>query len=114
MPYIEAKLSIKLDENQKNELQAKLTDVVSGAFSKPKQYIMACIEDEKYIYMAEKKLDKGAYISIKLLGTTSKPACQTLTQNICNILSNDYGIVGSNVYVSYHPVDLWGWSGMMF
>ena len=75
---------------------------------------MASIEDEKTIYMAEKKLDKGAYISVSLLGTTSKPACQTLTQNICSILTADYGIDSSNVYITYHPVDLWGWNGSMF
>lgn len=113
MPYIEAKLSIKLDENQKNELQAKLTAVVSDAFSKPKTYIMANIEDEKSLYMAEKKLDKGAYIAVSLLGSASKPACQNLTKNICDVLSS-YGIAGSNVYVTYHPVDLWGWNGSMF
>ena len=113
MPYIEAKLSVKLDENQKNELQAKLSDVVSGAFSKPKAYIMTGIEDGKTLYMAEKKLDKGAYISVSLLGTASKSACQTLTKNICDILS-DYGIESSGVYVTYHPVDLWGWNGLMF
>ena len=114
MPYIEAKLSIKLDENQKNDLQVKLTNAVSAALSKPKAYIMACVEDEKALYMAEKKLDKGAYISVKMLGSTTKPACQALTQNICDILSKDYGIDGSGVYVSYHPVDLWGWNGGMF
>ncbi len=113
MPYIEAKLSVKLDETQKNELQAKLTEVVSASFSKPKAYIMAGIEDGKSLYMAEKKLEKGAYISISLLGSASKPACQTLTGNICSILS-EYGIDGSSVYVTYHPVDLWGWNGSMF
>ena len=113
MPYIEAKISVELDENQKNELQAKLTDVVSGAFSKPKAYIMANIEDKKSLYMAENKINNGAYISVSLLGSASRPACQTLTKDICNILSN-YGIDGSKVYVTYHPVDLWGWNGSMF
>ena len=113
MPYIEAKLSVKLDDSQKNALQAKLTEVVSSAFSKPKAYIMAEIEDGKSLYMAEKKLDKGAYISVSLLGSASRPACQNLTRNICDILSG-YGIDGSNVYVTYHPVDLWGWNGSMF
>ena len=68
MPYIEAKLSIKLDDKNKNELQLKLTDVVSEAFSKPKMYIMTNIEDEKTMYMSEKKMEKGAYISVSLLG----------------------------------------------
>ena len=112
MPYIEAKLSVKLDENQKNDLQAKLTDVVSSAFSKPKAYIMTGIEDGKSLYMAENKIE-GAYISLSLLGSASKSACQNLTGNICDILSS-YGINGSNVYVTYHPVDLWGWNGSMF
>ena len=113
MPYIEAKLSVKLDEIQKDELQTKLTNVVSAAFSKPKTYIMTGIEDEKSLYMAEKKLDKGAYISVSLLGSASKPACQNLTADICDILS-EYGINGANVYVTYHPVDLWGWNCSMF
>ncbi len=113
MPYIEAKLSVKLDESQKDDLQAKLTDAVGVAFSKPKAYIMTNIEDEKSIYMAGKQLDGGAYLSVGLLGAASKPACQALTKNICDILS-DYGIHGSNVYVTYHPTDLWGWNGSMF
>ena len=113
MPYIEAKLSIKLDDNQKNDLQIKLTEAVSAAFSKPKAYIMTGIEDEKSLYMAENKIDNGAYISVSLLGSASKPACQTLTANICDILSV-YGVDASKVYVTYHPVDLWGWNGSMF
>jgi len=114
MPYIEAKLSVKLDETQKDDLQKKLTEVVSSAFSKPKAYIMANIEDSASLYMAERKLDKGAYISVSLLGSASKPACQTLTRNICDILTADYGLEGSNIYVTYHPVDLWGWNSSMF
>ncbi|MBQ4400314.1 MAG: tautomerase family protein [Alphaproteobacteria bacterium] len=73
MPYIEAKMSIKLDERQKDDLQKKLTGAVSAAFGKPKAYIMTCIEDDKSLYMAEKKLggwhfalhrlvDQGIYI----------------------------------------------------
>lgn len=114
MPYIQARLSIKLDENQKDDLQKKLTEATSSALSKPKAYIMTEIEDAKSLYMSENKLEKGAYISIKMLGTATKSACQTLTESICNILLNDYGIAGSNVYVTYHPVDLWGWNGSMF
>ncbi|MBR1825172.1 MAG: hypothetical protein IJ770_01115 [Alphaproteobacteria bacterium] len=114
MPYIETKMSIKLDASQKDDLQKKLTDAVSVAFGKPKAYIMADIEDEKSLYMAERKLEKGAYIAIRLLGSASKSACQVATAEICNILKNDYGIDGANVYITYHPVDLWGWNGSMF
>ena len=114
MPYIEAKLSIKLNENQKNELQTKLADAVSAAFMKPKSYIMTNIEDEKSLYMGENKVEKGAYIVVRSLGSVSKPSCQNATQAICNMLTNDYGLNGSNIYITYHPVDFWGWNGAMF
>ncbi len=114
MPYIEAKISVTLDDNQRDDLEKKLVNVVSNAFGKPKPYIMTNIEDGKTLYMAENKVAKGAYIAIRLLGSASRSACQGLTKDICTILQNDFGIDGANVYVTYHPVDLWGWNGSMF
>lgn len=114
MPYIQARLSIKLDDNQKNDVQSKLTDVVSAAFSKPKNYIMTEIQDECSLYMAGNKVEKGAYISISLLGSAAKDKCNAVTQKVCDMLNSDYGISGSGVYITYHPTELWGWNGMMF
>ena len=114
MPYIEAKLSIKLDDNKKDEIQTKLTEVVSSAFSKPKLYIMTNIEDSKSLYMGGEKIEKGAYIIVRALGSVSKQSCQAATKEICNVLTSDYGLNGSNIYVTYHSVDLWGWNGSMF
>lgn len=114
MPYIEAKLSIKLDENQKDDLQRKLADAVSSAFSKPKSYIMTNIEDSKSLYMGGNKAEKGAYIIIRSLGSVTKPSCQAATKAICDMLTKDYGLNGSNIYITYHPVDFWGWNGSMF
>lgn len=114
MPYIEAKLSIELNDSQKDELQTKLTNAVSLAFSKPKAYIMTNIEDSKSLYMGNEKVEKGAYIVVRSLGSISKSACQNSTKEICEILTTNYGLNGSNIYVTYHPVDLWGWNGSMF
>ena len=114
MPYIEAKMSIKLDDKQRDGLQKKMVNIVANAFGKPKPYIMTNIEDGKTLYMAENKIAKGAYITISLLGSASKPACQGATKEICNLLHDDFGIDGANVYVTYHPVELWGWNGSMF
>ena len=75
---------------------------------------MTNIEDSKSLYMGEEKLEKGAYIVVKALGSISKPACQNATKEICDILTANYGLNGSNIYVTYHPVDLWGWNGSMF
>lgn len=114
MPYIEAKLSIELNDNQKDELQAKLVQAVSSAFSKPNAYIMTNIEDEKSLYMGGKKVEKGAYIEVKALGSVAKLSCQTATKEICDILTNDYGLNGAQIYITYQPVDMWGWNGSIF
>lgn len=114
MPYIEVKTSIKLDNHQRDDLGKKLINVVANAFGKPKQYIMTNIEDDKVLYMADNEISKGAYIAISLLGSASRSACQVITAEICQILQNDYDIDGANVYVTYHPVEFWGWNGSMF
>lgn len=114
MPYIEAKLSVKLDDNQKDNLFKKLSNTISLAFSKPKSYIMTNIEDSKSLYMGDSKVEKGAYIAVRSLGSVSKSSCQTATKEICDILTNEYGLNGSNIYITYHPVDFWGWNGSMF
>jgi phenylpyruvate tautomerase PptA (4-oxalocrotonate tautomerase family) len=114
MPYIEVKSSVKIDENMKNDLQIKLTDAVATAFSKPKMYIMANIEDSASLFMGGAKIEKGAYISVSLLGSTSKSICQNLTKNICDILNSELGIDSENIYITYHSVDLWGWNSSMF
>ena len=35
-------------------------------------------------------------------------------KSICDILSSNYGIDESKVYVTYHPENLWGWNASMF
>ncbi len=114
MPYIEAKLSFKMEDTQKDDLHKKLEDVISAAFSKPKSYIMTNITDTQRLYMSGECVEKGAYISVSLLGSASKSACQSSTKEICDILSSDLGVDTSKVYITYHPTDLWGHDGYMF
>ena len=76
--------------------------------------IMTDIEDGKTLYMAENKLVKGAYIAICLLDSASRFACQRLTKDICDILQDDFGVDGANVYMTYHSIDLCGWNCSMF
>ena len=114
MPYIDAKVSFKLEEKQKDVLCKQLEDVISAAFSKPKSYIMTSIEDASTLYMGGNRVEKGAYICVRSLGSVSKSACQTATQKICDILTTDFGVDTSQVYITYHPVDLWGYDGSMF
>ena len=114
MPFVSVRLNISLNSEQKNVLQKKISDAVAALLSKPQAYIMSEISDNCALYMNKEALEFGAYISISMLGNTTKQACSVLTQDICRILEKDYGINSANVYITYHPVDLWGWNGRMF
>ena len=114
MPYIDAEISFKLEDKQKDILHKKLEDVISSTFSKPTSYIMTNIEDSATLYMGGNRVEKGAYICVRALGSVSKSACQTATQKICDMLTTDFGMDTSQVYITYHPVDLWGYDGLMF
>jgi phenylpyruvate tautomerase PptA (4-oxalocrotonate tautomerase family) len=114
MPFIQVRLCASIDDSQKNDLQEKLSNVVSAALSKPQAYIMSEITGGCSLYMNSKSLDNGAYIAISFLGKTAKVVCSDLTNKICDILSASLEIDPSQVYITYNPLELWGWNGIMF
>ena len=114
MPYIEAKFTMIMDEAKKNSICEKIENAVSGNFRKPKSFVMTEIKDNVPLRMNGASMKKGAYICIKLFGTASKPVCSSCTSEISNVLKKELEIDEKNVYITYHPVDLWGWDRQMF
>ena len=45
MPFINAKITLPIDDSKKEIIQSKLTDFVAVSLSKPKEFIMVNIED---------------------------------------------------------------------
>ena len=60
------------------------------------------------------QLKKGAYISVSSFGTTTKAICSACTGEISNLLKKELDIDNKNVYITYHPVEFWGWDRQMF
>ena len=114
MPYIEAKLTVNMDLGKREVLQRRLTEAAADALGKPKKFVMVGIEERTPLWMAGEKLTKGAYIAVRLAGDASKDAYNDLTRRICEILSEEFGIAPAAVYVTFHPVESWGWEGHLF
>ena len=49
-----------------------------------------------------------------IFGNASSNAYEKMTGQICDILSEELGIPGDKVYVTYHGVNDWGWNGQNF
>ena len=113
MPFIDSKLTVKVSDQQKETLKSELGKLVS-TLNKSETYLMVGIEDACDLWLGGKKLEKGAYVAVSLYGDAPKESYDRLTGQICGLLSDQLGIPGNAVYVTYHPVSDWGWNGKNF
>ena len=113
MPFIDSKITVKVTPEQKEEIKKEFGKLI-GTLNKPEAYLMVGIEDAYDLWMGGKKLDKGAYVAVSLLGNAPKELYEKLTGQICSMLAEKLGIPGNAVYVTYHPVNDWGWNGSNF
>ena len=113
MPFIDSRVTVKVSDQQKEELKTELGRLIA-TLNKSETYLMVGIEDACDLWLGGKKLDKGAYVAVSLYGDAPKEAYDTLTGQIFDLLSNKLGIPGNAVYVTYHPVNDWGWNGKNF
>ena len=113
MPFIDSRITVKLSDQQKEEIKSELGRLIS-TLNKSEAYLMVGIEDACDLWLAGEKLDKGAYVAVSLYGQAPKSAYDKLTGQICGLLEEKLGIPASAVYVTYHPVQDWGWNGSNF
>ena len=113
MPFIDSKITVKATEQQKENIKKALGEAVS-ILHKSENFLMVGIDDGYDLYMAGKKLEKGAYVAVRLFGNASSDAYDKMTAAICTIYEEELGIPSNNVYVSYIGTSDWGWSGRNF
>lgn len=113
MPFIDSRITMKVTDAQKESIKARFGKVVS-LLGKPESYLMVGFADNYDLYLAGKKLDKGAYVEVSLFGQASSDVYDQMTGEICKVLEEELGIPGDKVYVKYHGVKDWGWNGSNF
>ena len=113
MPFIDSKITVPVSNEKKEELKSELGKLMA-TLHKSEAYLMVGIEDEYDLWFGGKKLEKGAYVSVSLLGNASSKDFSTMTGQICDVYSKLLGIPGDAIYVTYHPVSDWGWNGSNF
>ena len=113
MPFIDSKISVAVAPEKKEIIKAEFGRLMS-VLGKSETYLMVGIDDNYDLWMGGNKVEKGAYVSVSLLGNASSDAYEKLTGKICELFENELNIPGSSVYVTYHPVSDWGWNGSNF
>ena len=113
MPFIDSKVTVPVTREKREEIKTRLGQAIT-TLHKTEHYLMVGIESDYDLWLAGKKLEKGAYVSVSLYGSASPADYDAMTAKICGIMEEELGIPGSSVYVTYHPVSDWGWNGSNF
>ena len=113
MPFIDSKVTVKLSEEEKEFIKDRLGKKID-LFGKTENWLMVGFEDQYDLYFAVKKMERAAYVSVRLYGKASDEACNAFTAAICDVFEEMLGIPASAVYVSYLTTDQWGWNGGIF
>lgn len=113
MPFIDSKITLKLTDEQKEELKSELGRAIS-LLNKTESYLMIGISDGYDLFLAGKKLERGAFISVQVFGDINSSQSNKMTAEICNIVSEKLKIPADNVYVTYQGIHNWGWNGGNF
>ncbi|MBO4766180.1 MAG: hypothetical protein J5532_02650 [Lachnospiraceae bacterium] len=113
MPMIDAKFTVSVDDIKKEELKSEFGRLIA-TLHKGEAYLMVGIQDGYDLWFGGKKLEKGAYVEVSLLGNAPSEDYNKLTGQICDMLAEKLGIPGNAVYVTYHPLADWGWNGTNF
>lgn len=113
MPFIDSKITVPVSNEKKEKIKAELGKALS-VMHKTETYLMVGIADKYDLWFGGKKLDKGAFVSVDVLGTPSSDDCVKMTGEICSILKKELDIPGESVYVKYGGTKDWGWNGSNF
>lgn len=113
MPFIDSKVTTKLTQDKEESIKKKLGQAI-GIMGKSENYLMLGFEDQYELYMGGKKLEQGAFISVRVLGQVDAGASDRMTAELCKIYQEELGIPGQNIYVAYFGTPNWGWNGSNF
>ena len=114
MPFIGSKVTVKISKEKEEIIKKKLGEAIELIPGKSETFLMIGFEDEYSLYFGGEKLEKGAFIEVKIFGKASKDAYAKLTAAICNIYEEELEIPQNKIYVKYEEIENWGWNGSNF
>ena len=113
MPFIDSKATVALSEEKKENINRELGQAVS-ALGKTESFLVVGFEPEYDLYFGGRKLEQGAFVSVRVFGQVDSAASEQMTGEICRIFMEQLGIPGQNIYVTYQGFNDWGWNGRNF
>lgn len=114
MPFINSTTTAKVNEQQREVIKAELGKIISEIPGKSEEWLMIGFKDENTLYFRGVKMDKAAFIEIKIFGTADRKSKQVLTRKVSSLIERELLIPQDNIYITIDEIKDWGWNGEMF
>lgn len=114
MPFIGSRVTVKISPEKEQVLKDRLAKAADSILGKKEKYLMVGFEDEYKLYFGGEKLEKGAFVEVKICGRSTHEAFEEMTAEVCRIYEEELGIPQDKIYVKYEEVEHWGWNGINF
>jgi len=114
MPLLKLETTVALSDQQRQQLLASFSKVVSETIGKPEQYVMVTIGPAAM--QMSGKPGQAAFVDIRSIGGLNGEINRKLSQQVCKLLKDSLGIAPDRVYLNFADVDAanWGWNGSTF
>jgi phenylpyruvate tautomerase PptA (4-oxalocrotonate tautomerase family) len=113
MPYVNVNVSAKLGASEKEQLKAKMGEVISLIPGKTEAVTMVSIADGCALYLGGKPLDKGAFIETRIYGTAEKADKEKYIKAVFAAMKDALGYPADGIYINILEFDSWGAGGGM-
>lgn len=114
MPFINSKVTVKLSDDQKEQLKKSLGQAISCIPGKSESWLMVGIEDEYCLYFQGNQDAPTAFVEVKIFGHASAKDYDKMTGTLCKIYERELKIPADRVYITYQEIENWGWNGADF
>lgn len=112
MPYIQVNVSQTLEEVQKEQLKARLGEVITLIPGKTEAVTMVDIADGRAIYLDGKPID-GGFIEVRLYGAADQASKEAMTAAVFSSMEQLLGIKPQNLYLNIFEMNSWGVGGQL-
>jgi phenylpyruvate tautomerase len=114
MPLLELKTSVPVPEDEREKLLKELSQIVAGAIGKPESYVMVALSQESLCMGGE--AGPAAFADIRSIGGLKPSVNQSISKQLCSLLSQRLDIPGDRVYMNFIEISApnWGWDSSTF
>ena len=111
MPFIQTKTNLTITREKEEVLKKRYGKAIECLPGKTENWLMLDFEDGRNMYFRGEYEKDLAMLDVKVYGWADREAFERLTKELSTILEEELGIHPDGIYITFEPIEAWGWNG---